>query len=443
MIPPAAAYPVTTVDDAYQACHPEIPLEPGDGRYVDLTPVRGGFGVATVVSDRIRRTRPPLFHQQLLTGHRGSGKSTELKQLQASLRQDGYFAVYADVEEVLDLGDISYLDVLLVVARAIDQELREQGIALSKRLLEDLDRWFAEIILTEEQRKDITATLRTEFAVEPTVPLLARMLASVTGQIRSGSSRKTEIRRTLERELRVFLQRLNDLIADARLRLARKKWKDLVVIVDGLEKVPWNTLPEGRTTHSALFVDHAEQLKAPQCHIVYTVPISLVFNFNLGDAFADPPIVLPMVKVDREDGAPHEAGRAALFEVVARRVEVEQVFENPACLERLVETSGGVVRDLMRLVRLSCDGAEKRITGGHVAQAVNSLVLQYGRLIKDEHRERLIQIARERRAPNDEESGWLLWHRLVLEYQDDQRWADLHPAVKLSPQLRAWLNLES
>lgn len=439
MGPSEPSYPVITVDDAFHACHPEIPLEPGDPRYVDLTPVRGGHYLATVITQCIQRTRLPMFHKQLVTGHRGSGKSTELKQLHANLRDQGYLAVYVDVEELLDLGDITYLDVLVAIAQAIAEHLRTEKIKLSPGLLKALDDWFAEVVLTKEQRQDVEGTLSAEFGVGSRVPLL-RMLASVTGQIKSGSSRKVEIRRTLERELRVFIQRLNDLIADARIRLQKRGWSDLVVILDGLEKMHYARLENGKSTHSALFVDHSEQLKAPECHIIYTVPISLVFNVNLGDAFPDETIVIPMVKVTRDDGnAPYEDGREALLKVVAKRVDVDAVFTDRQCLERLVEVSGGSVRDLMRLVRLSCYGATDRITRAHVDEAVCSLVRDYDRLIRDEDVEGLQQVAQQRRVSNNETSAWLLHHRLILEYQNHHRWADPHPAVRLSPRLQAKL----
>lgn len=94
------SYPIASVDEAYNACHPEIPLERGDPRYVDLTPVRGEFNLAETVARRIRRAPATVSHKQLITGHRGCGKSTELKQLQAQLREEGFFVVYLDIEDV-------------------------------------------------------------------------------------------------------------------------------------------------------------------------------------------------------------------------------------------------------------------------------------------------------------------------------------------------------
>lgn len=436
-------YPVRTVDEAYHACHPDLALEAGDPRYVPLTPVRGGFDLAVTITYNIRRTPPGFFHQQLVTGHRGCGKSTELKQLQARLREEGFFAVYVDAETILDLGDLTYLDVLVALTQELEEALRGEKIAISRRLRQDLDAWFADVILTEEQRRDVERSLQTDFGVGPQIPPLARMLAAITGQIRSGSSQRVEIRRRLEQNLRVFVQRLNDLVDDARVRLGRKGWKDLVFIVDGLEKMHYAPLPDGQSTHSALFVAHAEQLKSIHSHVIYTVPISLVFNANLGDAFPDPTLVIPMVKLTESDGCtPYEPGRQALFEVVARRVDIAEVFESEDLVWQLIEASGGSVRDLMRLMRLACYGATDRIRAAHVGRAVQELIREYDRLVQDSDLERLAAIARERRVPGDDASARLLHLRLVLEYQNDERWADLHPAVRRTPRLRHLLERE-
>ena len=425
-----------TVDEAYHACHPEIPLEADDFRYVDLTEARGGFDLAEVFSRRIRRTPSPTFHKQLVTGHRGCGKSTELKQLKASLEKLGFFVVYIDVEDVLDLGEIEYLDVLVSIAKGVYEKANDCGLDVHRKLVEELDKWFAEKVLTEEQRQDVERALRAEFGVGAKVPLL-RMLAVITGQIKSGSSRRVEIRRRLERELSVFIQRLNALLEDVQVRLAKRGKKGLVVIADGLEKMHYRELPDGQSTHSKLFVEHAEQLKAPHCHIVYTVPISLVFNVNLGDAFPNTD-VLPMVKVAEPNEArtPYEPGRKALFEIISRRINIEAIFENERPVWKLVEVCGGSVRDLLRLVRFACDEADEVITEEHVERAVRRMAREYDYLVHEDEIPYLKEIAQKRRVPGDEASARLLQKRLVLEYLNDERWADVHPILRKTPRGR-------
>ena len=97
------------------------------------------------------------------------------------------------------------------------------------------------------------------------------------------------------------------------------------------------------STYTDLFIRHAEQLRAPQCHIIYTVPVSLAYNQNLGADFDDIH-VLPLVRIDDD-------GIAKLTELVEQRVETQLVFSEPELLTCLVRAIGGVVRDLMRLVR--------------------------------------------------------------------------------------------
>lgn len=255
-------FPAANIDDAYHACHPELPLEADDPRYVSLNPVRGGVDIAEVVARRIRRTKTPDFHRQLITGHRGSGKTTELKQLQEKLKQEKFFPVYIDVENLLDISDISYLDILIAIGKETFECAWDNRIEISDELLENLDDWFAERILTEEERSDVETTLKNQFGVDAKIPLL-RILSAISGQISSGSSRKETIRRTMEQDLRVLIIRLNDLLDDLRLKLPKMGWKDLVIIIDGMEKMHYKLYADGQSSHSALFVEHAEQLKSP------------------------------------------------------------------------------------------------------------------------------------------------------------------------------------
>ncbi len=98
------SYPIHDINLVLRACDPGEPLEPGDSRWYDFTPLRG-----TNVLQRLRRllSAPPpdrTFHHQVLCGHRGSGKSTELLQLKAWADSEGFLAVRREVNG--DLGQI-------------------------------------------------------------------------------------------------------------------------------------------------------------------------------------------------------------------------------------------------------------------------------------------------------------------------------------------------
>lgn len=446
----------TTIDDAYNAVNPDVPLCKGeaDPRYVDLTAVRGGDDLAALIARRIRRSdRPPspTFVKLLFTGHRGCGKTTELFRLKHKLEQQGYFVVYFDVEEELDVADVSYLDVLVTLAQETEQQLRESevmAIELNSELLENIARWFGATVITEEEGRDVERSLGAEFGLGAESPalVLAKMLATVKGEIKSSSKRRQVYRRQLERNVWDLITHVNDLLDDARFRLQKAGSAGLVVIADGLEKVIYREIGPGntkRSSHEILFVEHGEQLKAPCCHVIYTVPLSLIFDRNVAQTFPDGYSLVPMVKVNEEDGNECQDGREALYQVIARRMEVEAVFENPGLARRLVAMSGGHVRDLLRLVRYAFDYTDEQVLPAHVERACQRLVNEYDRLVRDEDLPRLHQVHRERRAPTDTPYSLLLFNLLVLEYRNGQAWADVHPAVQATLKFQEYVKRET
>lgn len=423
----------TNLDDVYRACDPDKPLSANDQRYVDLSKTRGTKVISTIIARRIERCNDGQFYQQLFTGHRGSGKSTELLQLKQELLNRQFFAIYFDVEELLDLADINYLDVLLSIAKQTEEELRKRDIYLNEDLLDSLSSWFSEKIVEKNQTTDFAGSVKTEAGVEAKIPFFAKLMANLTAEIKTASSRRTTTRQKLEQEQAVFIERLNTLLLDARSKVKQRAYKDIVLIVDGLEKMHYRIMDDKQSSHAHLFVLHAEQLKAPRCHIIYTMPISLAFNANLGSDFDDLQL-LPMVKMNDD-------GIRALHEVIERRLDVTATFEDKALIDDLIRLSGGVMRDLIRLLRLATDTDEAKIGTAEITYASTALIREYDRLLRDDEWEKLIWVKNHRRVTGDENYARLLNLRLILEYQNGERWADIHPAVMQIPWVaKRWNN---
>ena len=90
----------------YQGFDPAIPAL-DDEIYVNLDDVRGEADVVDRLDKRIRLADGPTC--QLLAGHRGSGKTTELRRLERQLGEgdERHFVVF--VESTANL-DLNYLD---------------------------------------------------------------------------------------------------------------------------------------------------------------------------------------------------------------------------------------------------------------------------------------------------------------------------------------------
>lgn len=413
-------FPAKTVAEAYRACNPDEALQPEDPRYVDFSEVRSddmlseiGWKITVSGNDCLNK---------LVTGHRGSGKTTELLRLKKELETQDLFVIYADIEDMLDLGDISYLDVLLAITRALADALEDEGIETEEKLFKDIEQWFSDRIITKTFEDSDSLGAKTEAGASVGFGL-AKIFGKLTAELKSASSRRVEIREQLDRNVTQFLRYLDVYITDAKIKLQEKGKSNLVFIIDGLEKTVHREGDNGRSNYYDLFIHHAEQLKAPNCHLVYTVPISLVFDTQLGDQWPDDYYLVPMVN-------PSDKGTKKLLEAVQKRIDIDEVFETQDTIDDFIKISGGALRDILRLIRMA-SGPGDRISTGSGAQAIGRFLQMEDRLIRDSYKTLLTKVAKERKMPNDPEYEKLLHNRLVHEYQNGTRWADVHPAIKI------------
>ncbi|MEH2337161.1 hypothetical protein [Nostoc sp.] len=105
-----------TLKAAFQVCNVE-PLEGADIEryYVDLSAVRKTSAIEEV-SKILDFQEPADFRTILFTGHRGCGKSTELKRIQKQWEEQ-YHVIYLEVNEETDINDARYTDLYLIVIK--------------------------------------------------------------------------------------------------------------------------------------------------------------------------------------------------------------------------------------------------------------------------------------------------------------------------------------
>ena len=417
--------PATNVVDAYKQCNPDYALPADDNRYTDLSQVRGEHGkiIDTIQRSIKRSDNDTCTH--FISGHRGSGKTTELYRLQEKLTQDGYFCVYFDVGNALDLADISYIDIFLAIIDEISKSLQQQQIhiALDDKILKEIHDWvYQEVYQETFTQKDVEGKVNAGVNAKVGIPSLVNLLGSITGDIKHSQTQRISIRENIEKKASDFIAKTNQFLITVRNKLESKSFKDIVMIVDGLEKIHYRTLHNHQSdSHKELFIQHAEQLLSLQCHVVYTIPISLTFSNNLYNDYKDVH-VMPMIKLN-------ERGIEALKTLVEKRVMIEKVFTDVALVDELIKNSGGVVRDLMRLVRLACDTDDSQITGTEIKYAISKLTKEYDRLLQPDDVQILRKVHLEQRVhPDSERVNQLLNNRVILEYENGERSAKIHPA---------------
>ncbi len=251
--------------------------------YVNLDKARGDSNVISRLERRIRLSegKPTC---QVLAGHKGSGKSTELLRLKEHLEsgKEPFFVTYVVADEDVARNDLDFPDVLIAVVRQIAAQLKQRtDIRLAPGYFKDLLRRLKSILTAEINLESIDLDLD---------------LLKLSGTIKSSPDARARIREVLE-----LLYAANDVIGEAAGKLRAKNLGGLVVLVDDLDKMIIRPHGEtGCTTDEHLFVNRATQLTGFACHVVYVLPLSLAYSrhaqavkANYGD---DVPL-LPMTKV--------------------------------------------------------------------------------------------------------------------------------------------------
>lgn len=417
----------------YNAFDPFYPLPAGDPQYVDCREVRGEGDIIEDLGKKIKLSQRMTC--QLYAGHRGAGKSTELLRLQEYLQNQGCFVVYfAADEQDINPEDTEYTDILLACTRHLLEELRN---ANSKPLRDWMrDRWedVKDLALTEVSFE--TLSLESQIA----------QFAKLTANVRTVPSLRQKIRDKINPHTTTLIDALNEFIRDAKKNLPDKS-SQLAVIADNLDRIVPFSQDGKRSNLDEIFLDRTEQLKALDCHVIYTIPISMVYSnraTELINNYNDPQ-VLPMIMVQNPDGSTNEAGLAKIKELIEKRVKQVNpdqsletgLFDSLETLERLCLMSGGHVRNLLLMMQEAITRTEDLpITAKAAQRAITQARDVYRRTPEEREWQILAKVSQTQRILNDEQHRNLLFSRCILEYRyydeegEMQPWYDVHPLIK-------------
>ena len=233
--------------------------------YVDLEEVRGSTHAVSRLHERIGRADGKATCQ-VLAGHKGSGKSTELFRLKKELESgpQSFFVVYVKADEDIDRNDVDFPDILIAVVRQMATQLKgREGIKLEPGYFKDRLQGLGKLLTSDIDFESFE---------------LGAGLFKVAGKIKDSPDARKEIRKLLEPDTNNLLQAANDVIGQAALKLREKGKAGLVILLDDLDKMTVRRHDAGCTTDEYLFVNRAAQLTAFMCHVVYTIPISLAYS---------------------------------------------------------------------------------------------------------------------------------------------------------------------
>lgn len=426
-----------------RACAPNEPVGPDDPRYVNCDDVRGE-NLARLYERTLRRADPERPEVRVFAGHRGVGKTSELQRLKRFLekpKHEGdrpFLVLYSDVSRSLDLNDLDFPDLLVFLAAELQRQLREAKIPGYSAPSEYLQRLWSDF-------KGLLGSDVSLGGAEVEVPY-----GKLALELKNRPSARSELRQAIERQSTSLLFGLNDLLGEATVRLRESGHEGLVLIVDGLDKLTYRELDHsGTSTHERLFIQRSEQLASLQTHVVYTVPISLIYSpefAQLEQTFGGHQVPVPMIRLHEKDDPEPEGetpGLAKLRQILEARsrhagVDFEEIFDEEKTCRRLCEMTGGHPRHLMMFLQAAANEVDELpITRDAVEKAVRNYANSLFREVPDAFWPHLRKFdVPQSDIPKDETHQQMLFYLHVFEYMNGEPWYEVNPVLRILPKFR-------
>lgn len=432
----------------YNLFDPTMRLEMADQ---DLYVERPGSVAESIAADLRFGLEPE--GKWVVCGSLGCGKSSELVHL-GTLLDNTHTVIGLDLP-----GSVARVDLIqpsevlfLIGAAAVRTSEERLDRVVDARLKTNLLNAFKGILSSEGHAVDLGKLLQgvALFAANVAAPGVGAVVGAASGaaQVATGAlgeKARTTVRRAAKlggltrpvKEGEPDFERLREAVDDVLFDL--RGVRPPVVLVDGLDKL------QALGTIRDLFAAH-RILALPRAQIVYTGPITLMLATEwqaAGGAFKRERLTNLVVRrpdliwVEPSD-ATVEAGRRAMTSIIDRRLRRadltrDEVFE-PRTADRLIEASGGLVRDLVHLVnrsvRRALQGDEQRIGEATVDAAISEIRKEYEVTLNTRRVEELRHVSREGEPSGAEEAHELLLGGYVLPYSNGRVWFEPHPILR-------------
>lgn len=383
---------------------------------------------------------------QLLSGFRGCGKSTELRRLQAHLRDKGYKVVLCDIEDYIGLSQpVDISDFLMAVAGAFGDGLLEEGYLEGDPAKEGYWARLTHFLKrTEVQLSDVSlgGELGGSAKLDDQNQATAKLSAAVKLSLKTDPSFRQKLQKAMAGHLGTLVSDVRSYIEGCvkKVKARHGQEAEVVLLVDSMEHIRGTSTNAAAVQSSVetLFASHSDKLHLPYLHVVYTVPPYLkVLYPNIGSLYAPGGVqVLPSLKLrERKGPQAFEAGLDLFARVIAARGDWRRLLgPDRKLLDGLSYYSGGQLRDFLRLFAEILRRAYRvPVPEETVTAAVRQIQSEFLPLAEaDVLWLRRIAETQEPALPDQArlpDLARFLDTHLVLCYRNGEEWYDVHPLV--------------
>ncbi|HEC84867.1 MAG: hypothetical protein DRR08_10475 [Candidatus Parabeggiatoa sp. nov. 2] len=370
----------------------------------------------------------------LLSGQRGSGKSTELRRLRHLLTEKGYVVFFCDMQGYMNFHfPIEITDFLISIMLALSEAIREKyGKNFTKRGY-------------GERFKDFMTQTKIEFGGIDFAG--GNGEAPIKVALKQDPTIKQRLQNALRGHVTKIVQQAHEFSQDM-VNFVRQQTDDkIVLLIDSVEQIR-GVGENAKAVHdsvSNLFGYHSDKLHLTNFHTVYTVPPYLPPLAPALGRLLDSTIIrsIDNVHVFHRDGTPDPTGLAVMENIIQRRFSHWQQIFSREQLRNMILATGGDLRDFFRLIRNILIKAAPLREGFKPLLPVADNIINNAKNhlrrdilpIAEQDMDWLIKIAdtKEAKLPSIDELPRLARffdNNLVQNYRNGDDWYDLHPLLK-------------
>jgi hypothetical protein len=419
------------------------PLESDDPRYAETEEGRGDFtfnklykalGI-DINSKKFIISQNASYN--ILSGHLGCGKGTELRRITKNLSdKELFFIVLIDIGNELDENNLKYTDILLAISHKLFEKLEKNKVKIDKIFLTNIEEWYAQKVKSKKELKEFTSDLEAKVKIKTGIPFLVELFAGLREKVQYNATYMDEIRKVVVDSFTVLAAAFNNLIIEVENRLKKKNIaKKLLFIIDGTDHLK---IEDSRR----LFIEDFHQLITIKGNFIYTAPITLIEE-GIGIQHRFNNLIMPMIKLTegKFSDKPYKKGYAALRKLIYKRAD-KSLFDSDDTVDLLIKYSGGNPRDILKLLYyciLKSDDM-KKITEDNVKKAIKDFKSDYERFLVRKDYKEICRIDKSDQNDITEHTKKLMRNLAILHYNNF--WLKSHPIVKDLPGYKKAMELD-
>lgn len=357
------------------------------------------------------------FPKVLLSGSPGCGKCTELGKLKEDFKKE-FHVILVSAKTSISNSELNLEGLVSKILKEVAEIAKKEDIDSQK---EKIDKFF-QLSYGWELETEVTVSVKGGKGKE---------LLADTSLVDKFSGDKSEhediLKQVFKKTSKPGMGDLINLINETTEEIDLRTKKDVLVLIPDMDKISLTNAKE-------LFTKLLHVLTRIQCFMVYTFPLLMKFEpefVNIHNHF-NGVYYLPNFTVFDPVGNPDENSQKKMKEIITKRMPSKLIYDE--AVDMIVDLSGGVVFDLIKLVRQCCIVSLmekiKFIDDEIVNEAAERIRRVYKAVYSEKDLELLLKIRQSKKFNNTDQEKKLFNQFSLTEYGTGENiWYDANPLL--------------